>query len=775
MSNGTEKNDITKTHKRIPKLFPIRIPQRRLERKILRRIPIRTEREWVRSLYGMAPGGRVTPEEQSAELSEAGSEGGAPAVADKPSRTPERAEPAVCERSTELSPEDIRHLRRLAKAVRHNRGFFQPVKLWILGVIVVAVTVFAVVFANPLAASGVERGLELVFGARADIDGFRLRIAEPGFAFESLSVANRNEPMENLFELARGELRLDLGQLLRGRIVVRSIEARDLAFATERNVSGELPPHRQPPEADPGEARPSAEEQISSLLGDVEGEVRGVISGIDARAILEAELEALRTPDAVEAEIRRAETIIEEWNDRADRATRIVEQLESDAREILALDPATIDSVSRLREAYATAERVIDGGRSLYVESERGVEAAISAGERLGGAFEQIARSLDEDIAYIEGRIPDPETVLRAPFAGIITGIVERQAAPYIERVQVALDAYERLTALRERFDEVRGERGEPARRGRDLTFPTTEYPRFLLEKALVSVVDGPTHYEAELRTVSSDPDLTGEPVRAGFLWETDDRGGSVGARIDYRETSDERFGLETALYGQAMDLATGGDGVIPVRGISGTYDLDLSLAVSTAGSVAVAAGHSLVSPVIEFAAENELTRRARSVLDRTGTVVTRIVIPAVDGPPISTNLDEALAAEIAEFVNALREQALDEAETLVRARFAEEIVRVEEYYAAAESVVESARRRYEEAKELYERSEREMERIESRITNLEAEIERHVREEAEAAAREAEERARREAEEAARRAEERAREEAEGRIRDAVEGLPGW
>ncbi len=737
-------NDVEKREKRIPKLFPVRIPQRRLERRILRRIPIRTEREWVRSLYGLeADGGQATS--------------------------------ADCERSTDLSSGDIRRLRRLAKAVRHNRGFFQPVKLWLLGVLVAGAAVFVLVFANPLAASGVERGLELVFGARAEIEGFRLRVAEPGFAFESLAVANRNEPMENLFELAGGELRLDLGQLLRGRIVVRNIEARDLAFSTERSVSGELPPHRRPPEADPADERPSAQQQVQSLLGDVEGEVRGVISGIDVRAILEAELASLRTPDAVEAEIRRAETIIDEWNERADRAQHIVEQLESDTRELLALDPSTIDSVSRLREVYGTAERVVDGGRSLYLESEQGVEAAMSTGEQLGAAFEQIATSVDDDIAYVEGRIPDPETVLRAPFAGIISGVVGEYTAPYVERVQVALDAYERLLALRERFDELRGERSEPTRRGRDLTFPTTEYPRFLLERASAGVVDGATRYEGELRTVSSDPDLTGEPARAGFSWAEGDRGGSVGARIDYRAASDERFALETALFGQSMDLATGGDGIIPVRGISGTYDLDVSLAVSPTGSVAVAAGHSLESPVLEFSLENELTRRTRSVLDRTGTVVTRIAIPAVDGPPVSTNLDEALAAEIAEFVNALRDQALEEAETLVRDRFAEEIAQVEEYYASAQSVVQTARRRYEEAKELYERSEREMRRIESRIANLEAEVERRVREEAEAAAREAEERARREAEEAARRAEERAREEAEGTIRDAIEGLPGW
>ncbi|MFW5994923.1 MAG: hypothetical protein ACOCRN_02340 [Spirochaetia bacterium] len=721
---------------RIPRLFPVSMPEKRFRRRILKRIPLRSEREWLETLYSSNTG--------VAEHTEAGERGGATEVA----------------RDERLTVADIKRLRALAKAVKHNRGFLQPVKLGLLGIVVGTLLVFALVFATPLASNAIERGLEEVFAARAELDGLSLRPLEPGVAFERLAVANRAQPMENLFEAGYGELRLDLGQLIRGRVVIRNMEVNDIAFGTEREESGELPPGRRPgPAAEPG--APGPDEQLSSLLSDVSGEVEGVASGIDAREIVEAEMNALSTPDVFTNEVERMQSVAGEWETRAEEAGQAVETLEQDVQTLAAIDPSGIDSLSRLRDNLETAERVTEESRDLYRLGEAGLEEAGAVRGQVDGAVSRVRDTIDEDIAYIRSRIPDPDTVLRAPFAGPVAAIVREYAQPYVEKATVVMDAYERLQAIQARFASDEAGVDPTPRRGRDLVFPSREYPRFLLERASVSVLEGPLVYEGSLTGVSSAPELIGEPSRASFNWaDEDERGGAVNARVDLRGSADTRVSLDTDLNAQHASLTVPTSGVISVDTIDGDYDLDSSIQVSPRGEVRVEAGISLLQPDVGFSASNELTRRTQSVLERTGTVEVLLRLPGEGRPPVSTNLDDALVAEIQEFLQELKTRAESEAESMLRARFDGELEDLTEYAATAEQTVARARERYGEVVALYEQAQREREQIEQRIANLQSELEQRARDEADSAAQDAEDRARR---------------EVEDRARDALDDFPGF
>ncbi len=746
----SDKKATAKT-KRPPRLFQQRLTRRRLRRRILKRIPIRSEREWVRDLYG--------------DSAAPGSVGG---------------DTEVLERREPLSAEEVKRLRQLAKAVKHNRGYFQPVKLGLLAVVVGAIVVFTLVFASPLAARGVERGLESVFGARAELDGFELRFLEPGFAFDTLSVADRNRPMYNLFEIGGGELRIDLGQLLRGRVVVRNVEARDIAFDGERTESGELPPERQPQPLEEAEERPGAAEQVSALFGDAAGELRGMITGIDAREIVEAELAELSTPETLTREQERIESIMTEWQQRIDEAEAAVSEFEGDVETLLAIEPSTIDSVSRLREALETAERVTAGGQDFYDRGTDGYRAAGQTMNNVREAIDEVNAAVEGDIAYIEGRIPDPETVLREPFAGLVSSLAEEHVVPHIERARSAYDAYLRLQSLRDRVAAEAAVADERPARGRDIVFPSPEYPRFLLERASVNFVENGYAYSGSLSDVSSNPELTGGPARARFAWSgenEDASGGDVQVSLDMRSGAESRVAVDVELFAMHMDVPVGSPGVIPIDSLRSEFDLEAQVTVSPEGRVQFRGDGRLFEPAFSFAADNEITRRTQSVLDRTGTVTAGVTLPPGDEQAVRTNLDDALAAEIEEFIRELRDQALREAEGFVRERFSSEIEQVEQLVGRGVTVVEQAQSHYDELVELYEQAEREKARIESRLADLQSEVERRAREEAERVeqrAREEAERAEQRAREEAERREREARDEVEGRIRDRLDGFMG-
>ena len=74
-------------------------------------------------------------------------------------------------------------------------------KVSLIAVLVAAVLVFNFAFKNRLLERALERGLEAVFSARAEVGELDFRIFSGRLFFAHLSVADKQQPLRNLFEL----------------------------------------------------------------------------------------------------------------------------------------------------------------------------------------------------------------------------------------------------------------------------------------------------------------------------------------------------------------------------------------------------------------------------------------------------------------------------------------------------------------------------------------------------------------------------------------------
>ena len=209
---------------KLPKMFRKPIPKKRFEKKILRRIYLAKERDFLLSL--------AKQDEQERYVI-----------------------------SGELSKAEAKHLATLAKSIRKNRGLVTGWKAAILAVIIGSLLVFNFLFKDRLAEAGMEAALENVFRARAEAEGVHLSLFRGSLSFESLSVADRDKPMENLFELSRSELRVNIWELLKKRLVIERAVCSGIRLGTPRDSSGALP------EAETTEAGFSPGDSSSSGLG----------------------------------------------------------------------------------------------------------------------------------------------------------------------------------------------------------------------------------------------------------------------------------------------------------------------------------------------------------------------------------------------------------------------------------------------------------------------------------------------------------------------------
>ncbi|GEM_PF-3504527 len=681
-----------------PKLFKATIPRDRFERRILKRVVLREERSFLLELYA---------------LDEAGT---------------------AYTRPLELTADQARRLRTIAAAVRHNRGVLQPVKLALLGAVAAAALVFVVFFADNLIERGATRGLESLFGARVEFGELRVRPLQPGVSFGSLAVADKNRPYRNLFELGYTELRFDLAQALRGKLVARNIETQEVRWNTEREQSGALPPERAPAPRDtddPALEFPRLDQLVSDRFAD-----------IDPEELIRSHYGRLTTPEHLTAFAREIEDSIDRYQAEIPGLEARARSAAERAEEVTDIRPAELRSVDAVRDAYRTVERAyleLDDG----VEEVRQIRADLQEEtQRYRNELERTGVLIQDDIAYLRELVPEFDFTDASAIAAFVVPELYEPLNEQYQRIRTVWDAIDRLRA-RERPDSP-----DAGRVGRSIEYPARNYPRVLLERVAFSVGDRAARdlYELTVGAVSSEPRLVDDPTTAHFARFDDEREIEAGGVLDMRDGSAGELEIASKMNGFEFSIG-GRSGIVSIEGAKGKYDLETDLRIRRSGFPQGAVRVGLEELALEVPEGDQIASLARDILYS----IPRVSVDLEFGPggaiSAHSNLDGPFQAELRGFFESRRRELQQRVGDEAERRLQDELSQREDQLAEL--------RRYREQVEGYVARVEEYRaevatlrtRLDSRTADLEQEAERRVRDAAEEARREAEGRAREEAE----------------------------
>ncbi|GGY32708.1 hypothetical protein GCM10011297_02050 [Bacterioplanes sanyensis] len=118
------------------------------------------------------------------------------------------------------------------------------IRWWgLLAVAAVVALIAAVVLL--LAGPAVEKSIETlgtkINGALVEVDSVTVSINPLGLEIKGIAVTDRRHPMENAVEIGQARAQLELLPLLAGHIIIEDLALTEVAFDTERSVSGALP------------------------------------------------------------------------------------------------------------------------------------------------------------------------------------------------------------------------------------------------------------------------------------------------------------------------------------------------------------------------------------------------------------------------------------------------------------------------------------------------------------------------------------------------------
>ncbi|MFW5797535.1 MAG: hypothetical protein ACOCXE_03405 [Spirochaetota bacterium] len=460
----------------IPKRFRRELPEKKFRKRILHRVHLPEERAFLDSVF---------------EATSAGTR-----------RLPET-----------ISEEDAKHLTRLARDIKANRGSLRRVRLAALGLVALGAVLFNVLFLDELLERSAERGLEAVFRARSDVSGLDLGLFRGFLEIDHVSVGDRNRPMRNLFELEglRGEV--SVPELLKRNLVIREASVETVRTGTERETSAELPGDpSSPPDSAPDGPTEAAGERVQTAARDT---LSGLGSFGDPDAFISRELAELETF----ARIDELESELEGFSDRWSERTTA---LEADARQVLErtdrvrnIDPDALDGPQEIAEAIARVREAREGVDGLLETAREAVAAAEQEYRQAEAEAAALRGGLSKDFDYITERLTVDSADVSALVADLGQEFLERLLGDIYYAALRSIEVAERLSELRG-GDEAGEAEGIARAPGRTVTFPGVHYPRFFLERAAVGIVPGERdlRLDGELTGISSNPALVDTPSR---------------------------------------------------------------------------------------------------------------------------------------------------------------------------------------------------------------------------------------------------------------------
>ncbi|MCF7915829.1 MAG: TIGR03545 family protein [Spirochaetaceae bacterium] len=458
-----------------------------------------------------------------------------------------------------LGKDDLKRLTRLSKAIKKNKGLLVGWKAAILLVILAGTLGFNYLLKNRLIKTGVESYLQGIFRAQVELESPDLSLLAGTLSFEHLSIADADQPMQNLIEIGRSTLSIDVGRLLSKKLIINEASSREIQFETSRSTSGELPASERR-DTEEGQSNTAKEENLS---GTTDGAIAqagalGLEIGRDsAENIIRSYQDSLQSPDLIEEVNARYRESRQKWEERIETVQRQVDSVETRTDQVLTTDVSSIDSIGKA-EDYLTKLKNL---KSIAESAGETAEAAYSA-------YQEDTRSLRESRSSIEEALKKDIDFLESAVGSFATDtlqVVAATARPILRtKFKTLIEYSERIgrtfSQIKSTSSQKQSKFADRGRRGTTVRFPMKNFPAFLLKNfELSSGTTATGDVQAlKIHDLTGDQDTLGRPTSVELSSDTVGGGMNTQLIIDAREQSDSLLTGDITLNRVPLSLSEG-------------------------------------------------------------------------------------------------------------------------------------------------------------------------------------------------------------------------
>jgi uncharacterized protein (TIGR03545 family) len=426
---------------------------------------------------------------------------------------------------------DFKRLKLIAKDVKKNKGSFKLVPFVATAAFIAAFVLAVITFKNPLAKKGLAMGLQKAFGARTDIARVNVEFLKATITVNGLQQANANEPMKNLFEIEKTEIKFNLTEALRGKFDAQNIEVTGLKIGTDRKYSGALPNIQKA--AAPSDVKKTESEigkKKDAAISAAKASIEAAFAEYNPENMIKNVQENLKSPALVKDVQGKVDASVEKWKDKPDEIKKQVEDFSNSVNSLVNKDWSGVNNPIEIKNAISEITGAIEKSKSV-TNSVKGVANDIKAdAAQVKQISSQVQAAVKADTDLVNSQLKKITSFNMDTGTQILSNAfysaLYAACGDYYPYVAKAIDAA--LKAKQSASSDPKETQKKAAKTqkrhsrlpGVDVWYKRDNVPRFLIERIAFSGL-GVTAQGLE---ISNDMDKRGSPATLAGSYQEDDR-----------------------------------------------------------------------------------------------------------------------------------------------------------------------------------------------------------------------------------------------------------
>ena len=515
--------------KKAPKIFKKTYTKKQLDKKILKKLFIPEDKKYIESLF-----------------KEAGTNKKGITLYAVP-------------KDALFEKKEINHLATIAAEIKQNKGRIKLLPLLVTVASIAAVIVALSLTKNMIARKVITSTCESIFEAKCDIDYLNISFIKSSFKMTGWQVANKKEPMKNLFSVESITFDFDMNQLLKARFVANELSILGVDTNTDRKYSGDISARKlakiQKKKEKQAKKNAKANEKSAFMvsldskkdaaMGTLKDSVSGLFDQYNPEKIIKDCQEQLQTPKISKEIEAQAKELTNKYKGKPDEIKKKLDDVKAASEKITNLDVSAIQSnPTELKKALETVSSLRQNLDSLKKDADSALKDIQADINGAGGLSTQLQNAIANDKGIVDAQIKKFTSINMDTGKNFISGtfdsIIYQLLGQYYPYYAKAVDKLkqsknsDKNKAKKEKKQKkvVTMTRSE----GRNVYYKNDSAPKFWIKKASGS---GPA-FAFDASDLTNNMEITGKPavanVTASFL-KIDHKAKIV---VDTREASTE-------------------------------------------------------------------------------------------------------------------------------------------------------------------------------------------------------------------------------------------
>lgn len=473
----------------------------------------------------------------------------------------------------------IANLNRIAKDITKQKGRLNITSLALAVIVLAAVILAVALFRNVIARKVITASLEGAFGAKCEIATVDLGFFDTRMHIAGLSVASKDKPMKNLFEIGDFLLDFDLLELTRAKLVADEVKITGITWNTDRTTSGELPPKKQKKQ----DAREAAPNPILAAILSEAGKVSSGISvdaglaavqdQLDPVKIIERERANLSSPAITKKISETVPQLSEKWEAKSVEARKLAD---TSLEKVKGLSSINVDSIKTIEEARKLVSEIDTASKALN-DAISFAKTTSAEASRDGKTVSSLTAEAEAALKADQERLVKLADKIKSFDLDAGKGIVSSAFNTFIVSTLGAYYPYfdKGLSAFRASQVAKKNERSQPLKQkenpierlpGRNFSFGSASLPSVLFRSVELSAHDAAVGISGEgsIKNLTNDADRLGKPVSFDLSAKHGKMGETVTGIVDARTGAEPIVDAAFDVKGYKLSIDSGSEAGMP-------------------------------------------------------------------------------------------------------------------------------------------------------------------------------------------------------------------